>query len=55
MSYSSSINSELTDSELSACTTAIKSHYQWSADIMSHHGNSARQKEVLGIINYQVI
>jgi len=41
LKWISSINSEL-----SACTTTIKSHYQWSTDFMSHHGNSARQKKV---------
>ncbi len=32
--------------ELSACTTTMKSHDRWSAEITILHGNSSRQKDV---------
>ena len=39
-----SINSEWTDSEVSVRTATIRSHYQWSADITSHHGNREKKR-----------
>uniref|UniRef100_A0A8C7ZB12 Ubiquitin carboxyl-terminal hydrolase n=1 Tax=Oryzias sinensis TaxID=183150 RepID=A0A8C7ZB12_9TELE len=42
--YIKSINSEWTDSEVSVSTATIRSHYQWSADITSHHGNREKKR-----------
>uniref|UniRef100_A0A3P9KKR2 Jacalin-type lectin domain-containing protein n=1 Tax=Oryzias latipes TaxID=8090 RepID=A0A3P9KKR2_ORYLA len=39
-----SINSEWTDSEVSVRTATTRSHYQWSADITSHHGNREKKR-----------